>query len=299
MEKNKTDRIISYALTDLPVRFLIAVTTQTVETMNQIHETTPTAAAAAGRTLTATVMMGSLMKNDTDVITSIVKGDGPIGRITATADNAGHVKCEILHPYTEVLIKEGGKLDVGKVVGNGTLTVIRDIGLKQPYVGQIELISGEIAEDFTYYFAKSEQTPSVVSLGVFVGSGFHVTHAGGFLIQLMPGCPEEVTDYLEKRAPLLPSFTQMLQKGYDEDDIAREIFGTVYPFHKTGELPVEYRCDCSREKIEKTLLALGKQELADIVEDGEPIEVVCHFCNKKYNVTIDEITALLEASGEA
>ncbi|MFA0816183.1 MAG: Hsp33 family molecular chaperone HslO [Anaerofustis sp.] len=288
------DQMIMGTLRDYPVRFYIAVTTEAVQTMNAIHETTPVAAAAAGRVLTAAGLMGAMMKNKEDLLTLTVKGDGEIGRITAVANNAAEVKCEILHSRTGVYFNEKRKLDVARVVGNGTLSVIRDIGLKQSYVGQVELISGEIAEDVAYYFAKSEQTPSMVALGVFVRKDLRVVAAGGYIIQLMPDCDEEMISFLESKAAALPSVTSMILDGYDAEGIAKMVFGE-YEYELLGQIEPVYHCSCSEERIDKMLLALGEEELTAILEEGEEIEVVCHFCNTKYLVGIPRIRALLES----
>ena len=290
-----SDRMISCTLKDYPVRFVIAITTQTVQKMNKIHHTTPTAAAAAGRTLTGTALMGSMLKNDEDLLTVTVKGNGDIGRITATADRFGQVKCEILNPESGVYTKDNGKLDVQKVVGQGTLTVIKDIGMRHPSMGEVDLISGEIAEDFAYYFAKSEQIPSIVALGVFVRRDLSIAAAGGYMIQLMPDCSEEMIDFLEQKAQSIRSITDMLLDGYDEDTIAHEIFDH-YAYDVKKTTPIQYVCNCSLDKIHKVLLSLGHNELEDIISSGRDIEIVCHFCNKKYNVTIGEIKELIESS---
>ena len=289
------DKIISFSLTDYPVRLYIAFSTETVRTMNRLHGTTPTAAAMAGRTLTATALMGSMLKNDTDVLTVTINCTGQIQRVVATADNSGKVKCDILNPQTEVLSKYPGKLDVAGIVGEGTLTVVKDLGMKSPYVGQVDLVSGEIAQDFTYYFATSEQTPSAVSLGVFVGRDLDIISAGGFILQLMPNCPEEALVVLEENIAKIPTIIEMLTGGYDEYMIAEALFGDMR-YHKLGEMPLEYYCDCNEDKIHKLILALGKNEIEDMIASGEDIELVCHFCNKKYVVSVDELKSLLEAA---
>ena len=290
-----SDRMISCTLKNYPVRFVIATTTQIVQKMNEIHRTTPTAAAAAGRVLTGAALMGSMLKNDEDILTVTVKGSGDIGRVTATADRFGQVKCEILNSKSGVYTKDNGKLDVQKVVGQGTLTVIKDIGMRHPSMGEVDLISGEIAEDFAYYFAKSEQTPSIVALGVFVRRDLSIAAAGGYIIQLMPNCPEEMIDFLEHKAKSVRSITDMLLDGYDEHMIAREIFD-LHEYEVKNTSPVKYVCNCSLDKIYKVLLSLGHNELQDIISSGKDIEIVCHFCNKKYNVTIGEIKELIESS---
>ncbi len=289
------DRIVSFSLTDYPVRLYIAFSTDTVGEMNRLHGTTPTAAAMAGRTITATALMGSMLKNDTDVLTVTINCTGEIRRVVATANNSGRVKCDILNPQTEVLSKYPGKLDVAGIVGEGTLTVVKDLGMKSPYVGQVDLVSGEIAQDFTYYFATSEQTPSAVSLGVFVGRDLNIISAGGFILQLMPNCPEEAIAVLEENIAKIPTISEMLTSGYDEYMIADALFGELR-YHKLTEIPLEYYCDCNVDKIHKLILALGKAEIEDMIEEGNDIEIVCHFCNKKYIVTTDKLKELLEAA---
>ena len=287
------DQIKIYTLKDYPVRVYVGITTNMVQEMNLLHDTTPTAAAAAGRTLTATALMASMLKNEKDVITAIVKGDGEIGTITATANNLGEAKCEITNPYTEVSFNEKRKLDVKKVVGKGSLTVIKDTGLSTPYVGKVELVSGEIAEDFTYYFATSEQTPSAVSLGVFVDTDLNVSHAGGFILQLMPDCPDDIIDYIDEKLNDFPTFTSLLQLGLEHKGIMKQIFDN-YEYNEIESKDIKYFCDCSEKKIEKVLFALGREELCSIIEENEDIEVVCHFCNKKYNVSIEKLKELAD-----
>ncbi|MBE6038798.1 MAG: Hsp33 family molecular chaperone HslO [Anaerofustis stercorihominis] len=289
------DKIVSFSLTDYPVRLYIAFSTDTVGKMHKLHGTTPNAAAMAGRTITATALMGSMLKNDTDVLTVTINCSGEIQRVVATAGNSGKVKCDILNPQTNVYHKAPGKLDVAAVVGEGTLTVVKDLGMKNPYVGQVDLVSGEIAQDFTYYFAVSEQTPSAVSLGVYVGKDLNIISAGGFILQLMPGCEEEVIDILEGNIAKVPTISEMLTSGYDEYKIADTVFGDL-KYHMLSEMPLEYYCDCNEEKIEKMLIALGKDELNDIISEGKDTEIVCHFCNTKYTVTTDRMKEILEAA---
>ena len=289
------DKIISFSLTEYPVRLYIAFSTQTVGKMHELHNTTPNAAAMAGRTITATALMGSMLKNDSDILTVTINCNGEIGRVVATAGNSGRVKCDILNPQTNLYHKAPGKLDVAAVVGEGTLTVVKDLGMKNPYIGQVDLVSGEIAQDFTYYFAVSEQTPSAVALGVHVGKDLSIISAGGFILQLMPGCPEEIIDILEKNIANVSTISEMLADGYDEYKIADTVFGKLN-YHFLSESPLEYYCDCSDSKIEKMIIALGKDEIGSIIDEGNDIEIVCHFCNTKYIVTVEKLKAILEAA---
>lgn len=288
------DRLLSVTMKDFAVRAFIADMSETIDRMSVIHDTTPSASAAAGRVLVATALMGATLKEETDLVNSVLRSEGEIGRIIAVSDSSCRVKCEIANPYTAVAFNDKRKIDVKSVVGLGTLTVIKDMGLKMPYIGTIELISGEIAEDYAYYFAKSEQIPSVVSLGVFVKTDLRVEAAGGFLVQLMPGCDESAIPYFEKKASELPSMTKMLMGGMALEDIQAALFSELGESHVTSTAYPEYRCNCCREKISKAIVSLGRKELEDILEEGQATEAVCHFCNTKYNFSVDEIRALLK-----
>ncbi len=288
------DYMIRGTLEKYPVRFSIGRTTDTVEKMNRIHNTTPTAAAAAGRALTAVALMSFMLKNDNDKISAVISGDGEIGRIIATSGIDAKVKCDILNPGIQLMINDKGKLDVARAVGKGSLTVIRDMGLKEPHVGHIELVSSEIGEDFTYYFAVSEQIPSIVSLGVLVSADYKVEQAGGFIVQVMPDCEEEIIAYLEEKAGSIKPVTSLLSAGLDCEGIAKEMFGE-YKFKVTEIKKVEYYCDCSKERIEKALIAMGKSELEALIEDQGNAEIKCHFCNKLYEFSRDELERLRES----
>lgn len=286
------DKIYGFAEKNYCARLYVAFSTETVERMNKIHQTTATAAAAAGRLLTASAMMGRMQKEDDCSLTVTLNCTGVLTRVTAVADSHGNVKCDILNPSADAPRKPNGKLNVSGIVGSGTLTVIKDLNLKSPYIGQIDLVSGEIAEDFTYYFASSEQTPSAVGLGVHVKAG-EVVHAGGFIVQLMPDADEEIVGIIEKNVGKITSFTDLMNSGLSADDIAREIFGTI-EYEPTGESELRYHCGCSREKIEKTLTALGADELNEMINENKPIDVLCHFCARTYRFTADELRRLLE-----
>jgi molecular chaperone Hsp33 len=289
------DNIIRGQLDDYPVRFFCAVTTQSTEEMRRIHNCTATAAAAAGRLLTAAMIMGAMMKSDADKLSLIVDGDGPIGRIIATADSFGRAKCDIANPQIDVLINNTGKLDVGKAVGKGKLTVIKDMGLKTPYNSTIELISSEIAEDIAYYYAASEQIPTICSLGVMVNADSSVSCAGGYLIQAMPNCGEEIINYLENTIKEIPAVTEMIKNNLSEKDIINNIFSKGnYKYKIEQSIPARYYCDCSYEKAEGIIKALGREELKKITEQNEDIELICHFCNKKYMFSIDKIKGFIK-----
>lgn len=289
------DTIIRGQLTNYPVRFFCAVTSSSIEEMRCIHNSTATATAAAGRLLTAAMMMGVMMKNEKDLLTLIMNGDGPIKQITVTTNNRAQAKCDIHYPQIDVLINDCGKLDVGKAIGQGTLTVIKDVGLKTPYNSTIELVSSEVAEDIAYYYAISEQIPTVCSLGVLVQPDNSVLCAGGFIIQVMPDCPEEVIDYLENRIKEIPSITTMLKNDLSEEDVIHEIFKQGNFDYKIEEsIAPQYYCDCSYEKIESILKSLGNEGLENILKEQQDIELKCHFCNKTYHFELEKIDKLLK-----
>jgi len=238
-------------------------------------------------------MMGIMMKGEKDLLTLKIEGDGPIGGLTVTADSRGNVKGYAFHPEVMLPPNAKGKLDVGGALGIGVLSVIKDIGLKDPYVGQTILVTSEIAEDLTYYFATSEQTPSSVALGVLMERDNTVKQAGGFILQMMPGASEEVISALEKRLGEITSITALLDAGNTPEMILEHILGD-FGLEILDKLPTAFSCNCSEERIEKALISVGKQELQSMIEDGKTIEVNCHFCNKHYPVTVERLKELLE-----
>ena len=265
----------------------------TVETARVSHNTSPVVTAALGRLLSAGAMMGSMLKGDDELITLQIKGDGPIGGLTVTADMNGHVKGYANVPDVILPANAQGKLDVGGAVGAGVLSVIRDMGLKDPYVGQIELQTGEIAEDLTYYFAVSEQVPSVVGLGVLMNRDNTVRQAGGFIVQLMPFAEEEMISKLEENIKNLSSVTTMLDAGKTPEGML-EVLLSGMDLEITDTLPVEFACNCSKDRVRKALISIGREELQSMIDDGETIEVNCHFCNKNYNFTVDELKQMIQ-----
>ena len=248
--------------------------------------------AAMGRALTAVAIMGSMLKAENDLVSIQIKGDGPGGGLTVTSDSKSNVKGYPYNPMVDIPLKPNGKLDVQGALGYGTLTIIKDMGLKEPYVGQIPLVSGEIAEDLTYYFAKSEQTPSAVALGVLVDRDYTIKQSGGFIIQMMPDADEEIVDRLENKLSTMESVTSMLEKGMSCEDILEAVAGEFNP-HILDRIPVEYNCNCSKKKVEKALISLGKKELAKIIEEDGKASLHCHFCNKDYEFNRDELISLL------
>lgn len=287
------DYIIRATAAKGQVRAFAAVTKDLVEKARESHNTSPVATAALGRLLTAGAMMGSMMKNEKDLLTLKIEGDGPIGGLTVTADSRGNVKGYVNNPLVVLPCNDKGKLDVGGALGIGVLSVIQDVGLKEPYIGQTILVSGEIAEDLTYYYATSEQTPSSVALGVLMNKDNTVRQAGGFMIQLMPGAEEEVISALEKRVGEISSVTSLLDEGMTPEEILESILEGMEP-EITEKMDTRFYCSCNKERVEKALLSIGKKELQDMIQDGKPIEINCHFCNANYVFSVEELQGLLE-----
>ena len=287
------DRLIRATAADGMIRAFAAETTDTAEAARQAHNTSPVATAALGRLMTGTLMMGADMKNDRDLITVKIGCSGPIGGLLVTADRNGHVKGYVRNPGVLLPPNEKGKLDVGGALGTGVLTVIRDTGLKEPYVGDTILVSGEIAEDLTYYYATSEQIPCSVALGVLMNRDNTVRKSGGFMVQLMPGCPDETAEMLENRLTGVSSVTALLDRGMDPEEILRFILDGMEPDIKPEEIRPAYVCGCSRERVRKALLSTGKEELQSMAEDGKNVEVCCQFCGKRYVFTPEEIRTFL------
>ena len=273
------------------IRAFAATTRETVEYARAAHNTSPVATAALGRLLTGSVMMGAMMKGEKDLLTIKVEGDGPMGGMTGTADSKGNVKGYAFHPEIMLPPNEKGKLDVGGALGIGVLTVIKDMGMKEPYVGQTILVTGEIAEDLTYYFATSEQTPSSVALGVLMNRENTVRQAGGFILQMMPGVSEEVVSGLEKRLSEIVSVTALLDEGRTPEEILKYVLGDL-DLEILDRMPVRFFCNCSKERIEKALVSVGRQELQQMIDEGKTIEVNCHFCGRHYPVTVEELKGL-------
>ena len=268
------------------IRAFACTTKETVETARAAHNTSPVVTAALGRLLSAGAMMGSMLKGEDELITLQIKGDGPVGGLTVTADGNGHVKGYANVP--DVILPA----NVGGAVGNGVLSVIRDMGLKDPYVGQTELQTGEIAEDLTYYFAVSEQVPSVVGLGVLMNRDNTVRQAGGFIVQLMPFAEEETISRLEENIKNLSSVTAMLDAGKTPEGMLEVLLLGMNP-EITDTLSVEFACNCSKDRVRKALISIGREELQSMIDDDKPIEVNCHFCNKNYNFTVDELKQMI------
>lgn len=274
------------------VRAFAADTTDTVAEAMERHFTYPVVTAALGRLLTAGAMMGSMMKGEDDLITLTVKGDGPIGNITVSADSHGNVKGFAGNPQVEVPDKYAGKLDVGTAVGRGTLSVVMDLGLSDPYNGTVELQTGEIADDLAYYFTVSEQTPSAVGLGVMIDTDASVKHSGGFIIQMMPDVSEETISAVESKLADLKPVTSMMDEGMTPEMILEHILGDLGP-EITERSDVRFHCNCSKERVSEALATLNPGDIQEMIDDGETIEVKCFFCNTAYNFTVDELKEML------
>ncbi len=290
-----SDYIIRATAANHQVRIFAATTKDLVEKARQAHNASPVACAALGRLLTAGAMMGSMQKGENDKLTLQIQCSGPIGGLTVTADSRANVKGYVVHPEVMLPPNKYGKLDVGGALDLGVLSVIKDMGLKEPYVGQTQLVSGEIAEDLTYYFATSEQVNSSVALGVLMNKDNTVKQAGGFIIQLLPFANEEVISKLEENISGLPSVTQMLEAGETPESMLKKLTAGM-DLEILDTLPAQFYCDCCKEKVEKVIISIGKKEIQSMIDDNEPIEVNCHFCNKHYQFTVDELKEILKKS---
>lgn len=288
-----SDYIVRATAADNQIRAFAITSREMVEKARQIHNTSPVATAALGRSLSAGAMMGSMMKGEQDLLTLQIRGDGPLGGITVTADSKAQVKGYVNEPAVLIPANEKGKLDVSGAIGNGMLQVIRDLGMKEPYVGQTELQTGEIAEDLTYYFATSEQIPSSVGLGVLLNRDNTVCQAGGFMIQLMPYTEDKVIDALEQRLAGVSSVTELLNRGLTPEGILEELLGDL-GLTVNDTIPTAFSCNCSKERVEKAIISIGSKEIREMIRDGKPIEVKCHFCNESYSFHIEELKKILE-----
>lgn len=290
------DYIVRATAANAQIRAFACTTREMVETARQAHNTSPVMTAALGRLLSAGAMMGSMLKGEKDLLTLQIRGDGPGRGLTVTADALGNVKGYALVPDVILPANSVGKLDVSGALGAGYLNVIKDLGLKEPYAGQVQLQTGEIAEDLTYYFATSEQVPSSVGLGVLMEKNNTVKQAGGFIIQLMPFAEEETIVRLEENLSKVASVTSMLEAGNSPEKIL-EILLDGLDVEITETSNTMFYCNCSKDRVEKALISIGKAELQDMIEDGEPIEVKCHFCNKGYEFTIEDLKKISQKIG--
>ncbi len=285
------DYIVRGTAANGQIRAFAAYTKEMAEAARSAHNTSPVATAALGRLMTGAAMMGIMMKGDKNILTLQVRGDGPMEGMTVTADSHGNVKGYVNHPDVILPANSKGKLDVGGAIGAGYLSVIKDLGLKDPYVGQIQLQTGEIADDLTYYFAASEQTPSIVGLGVLMEKNNTVKQSGGFIVQLMPDATEEVICHLENKLNELSSVTSLLDAGNTPEQILEQILGDL-ELEIMEHVDTKFYCNCSKERVAKALISIGKEELEKMIEEGKEIELNCHFCNTNYIFDIDELKEL-------
>ena len=287
------DYIVRATAANNQIRAFAATTRDVVETARQAHNTSPVATAALGRLLTGGAMMGTMMKNEKDLLSIQIKCEGPIKGLTVTADVNGNVKGYVENPDVMLPPSKAGKLDVAAALDLGVLSVIKDMGLKEPYVGQTILQTSEIAEDLTYYFATSEQVPSSVGLGVLMEHDNTVKQAGGFIVQLMPFVDDDVVDRLEANIKKISSVTSMLDKGMTPEEILEEVLDG-FEVEVKDTMPAQFYCNCTKERVEKAIISIGKKDIQEMIEDGKPIEVNCHFCGKSYEFSVEELKTLIK-----
>mgnify|MGYP004604153189 CR=1 FL=1 len=291
-----SDILVRGTSTDGAIRVFVAVTSELAERARQIHATYPTATAALGRTLTAAAIMGAGLKGENESITIQFRGNGPLGRMIAVTNEKSEVRGYVENPFVDLPLNKKGKLDVGGAVGKGQLNIIRDLGLKEPYVGQVPIVTGEIAEDLTYYYASSEQIPTAIGLGVLVDTDNSVINAGGFMLQLMPEADEATAAKLEEKMHTLPPITQMLSDGMSAEDILFYITDGFDMLMENAAIIPKYHCPCSVERMERALISIGKEELQKLIDEQGEAELTCQFCDNKYKFTKEELEKLLESA---
>lgn len=290
------DHIVNAITSNGAIRVVAADTTALCNRAQEIHKMSPTAAAALGRALTAAAIMGSMLKSSDDSLTIQLNGGGPIGRVVAVGDGHANVKGYVDNPLVDLPLNAKGKLDVGGAVGSdGMLSIIRDLGLKEPYVGQVPLVNGEIAEDLTQYYATSEQLPTAVALGVLVDVDYTIKAAGGFILQVLPGAYDEDIENVEKTVASISSVTEMLDSGKKPRDIVQQLLKD-YDIEYFDDVPTAYKCDCSRERTDRALISIGREELGKIIAEDGKAEITCHFCDNVYGYTKEELEALLQSA---
>ncbi len=290
-ENKMNDYLVRATAADGQIRAFAVQARDMVEEARRRHDTSPVVTAALGRLLAAGAMMGAMMKGEKDLLTLQIDCSGPVKGLTVTADSQGNVKGFAKVPQVMLPPNEKGKLDVGGALDLGILSVIKDLGLKEPYVGQTELKTGEIGDDLTYYFANSEQTPSSVGLGVLMERDNTVRQAGGFIIQLMPFAEEQLIDKLEKKLTAMESVTAYLDRGYSPEQLLEELLGE-FGLELLDQIDTRFSCNCSKKRVEKAILSVGRKELQEMVQEGKPIEVKCHFCNEAYEFTVEDLKRL-------
>ncbi len=288
-----SDYIVRATAANLQIRAFAITSRELTEKARKIHNTSPVATAALGRLLSAGAMMGAMMKGEQDLLTLQIKGDGPLGGITVSADSGARVKGYVNEPAVLIPANAQGKLDVAGAVGKGMLRVIKDLGLKEPYVGQTELQTGEIAEDLTYYFAASEQIPSSVGLGVLLNRDNTVRQAGGFIVQIMPFTEDHMIDILEKKLSEVSSVTALLDQGLTPEDLLHGLLGDL-GLEITDRLPASYCCSCTKDRVRQALVSVGERDLCDMIRDNRPVEVTCQFCGRAYTFAMEDLKQMLE-----
>ncbi|MCM1038774.1 MAG: Hsp33 family molecular chaperone HslO [Ruminococcus sp.] len=286
------DYLVRATAAEAQIRAFAITSGELVEEARRRHDLSPVVTAALGRLMTGACMMGGMLKGETDILTLQINGDGPVGGLTVTADSQGNVKGYAQNPWAMMPPNAQGKLDVGGIIGNGYLTVIKDMGLKDPYSSQVALQTGEIGDDLTYYFAASEQVPSCVALGVLMERNNTVKQAGGFIIQLMPFASEDVVKKLEEKIASVQSVTSLLERGDTPEEILAFLLGDM-GLEITEKMPVQFSCNCTKERVEKVLISLGKKELQEMIAEGKDVELHCHFCNTNYRFSVDELEQLI------
>ena len=289
------DKLLRAVGADGAIRAFVADTKNMVQEARTLHHTSPVATAALGRLLTAGCMMGSTLKGEKDLITLQIRGNGPLQGIVVTADSKGTAKGYVFNPTVEVPDKYPGKLDVSKAIGQGVLRIIKDIGMKEPYSGEIQLVTGEIAEDLTYYFAQSEQIPSAVGLGVLIDKDTTVKQAGGFMVQLMPDTPEEVIERLEENVAKMPYITDLYDMGKTPEQILGMLLEGLEP-KITDTIPLYFYCNCTQQRVEKALISIGQEELEKIIKEDKQATLHCHFCGKEYHFQEQQLKELLQSA---
>lgn len=289
------DYIVRATAADSQIRAFAITSKDLVEEARRRHNTSPVATAALGRLLTAGAMMGAMMKGEKDVLTLQIKCSGPIGGLTVTADSKANVKGFVNHPDVMLPPNAKGKLDVGGALDLGILNVIKDMGMKEPYVGQTELKTGEIADDLTYYFANSEQVPTSVGLGVLMERDNTVKQAGGFIIQLMPFADDAVIDKLEQKLTTMESVTSYLDRGFTPEQLLEELLGE-FGIEFLDKIDTQFHCNCSKERVEKAIVSIGRKDINEMIQEGKPIEVKCHFCNNAYEYTVEDLKRIIKRS---
>lgn len=287
-----SDYIVRATAANHQIRAFAISSTNTIEEARQRHNTSPIATVALGRLMSAGAMMGTMMKGDDDIITIQIKGDGPIGGLTVTADAKANVKGYVNHPEVMLPLNSAGQLDIEKALGIGVLSVIKDIGLKEPYVGDTILVTSDVTQDITYYFATSEQVPTSVGLSVIMSKDNTVKSAGGFIIQLLPDASEEIISALEKKIKEVKNVTTMLEHGYTPEQMLEELLGE-FGLDILDKIPTQFYCNCSKERMSRALISIGRKELSSLIEEGRTIEVNCHFCGSHYNFDVEELKDLL------